>query len=272
MEKIVLTDVQQTLLIPLYGKAMESQKDSPILVDKKAAEIVSKIDYNFSLLKIPKKTNLLMCLRARLIDQFVKSFLKGNSECVALHLGCGLDSRYDRIGNNEVTWYDVDFKEVMDIRELFYAETDKYHLISSSVTEDNWFQKVPRGKRHYIVVAEGLLMYLKEEDIKKVIRALKDWLGSFTLIFDAFSIYAAKKVGKHPSIKKTGAVIQWGIDDPVELTKWGMGLEFIKEQTFTSNDEIRNLNLGTRILFGMANLFPAVQKAHRLLIYKIKTD
>jgi O-methyltransferase involved in polyketide biosynthesis len=269
MDKVVLTREKETLLIPLFGKAKESTKDTPILVDRKAVEIVNRIDYGFNSLKIPEKTNVMMCLRAKLIDNFVIGFLENDSESAALHLGCGLDSRYNRIGNSAVDWYDVDFKEVIDIRRLFYKETDKYHLIGSSVTESAWMKEIPTGKNQYIVIAEGLFMYLQEEEIKMLISKLKDRIGSYTLVFDAFSVYTARKVRNHPSLKKTGALIQWGIDDPGELAKWGMGIQFIKEEYFTSNEEMGNLGFGMRIAFKIANLFPFAKKAQRLLIYKV---
>jgi len=269
MDKITLTEEKETLLIPLYGKAKESEKKHPVLVDKKAVEIVNQIDYDFKSLKIPEKTNTMMCLRAKLMDNFVKEYLAKNDESVALHLGCGLDSRYNRIENNDVDWYDVDFKDVIDIRRHFYKETDKYHLIGSSVTEHEWLEKIPADKRHYIVIAEGLFMYLKEYEIKTLINDLKYKIGSYTLIFDAFSVYTAKNVKKQPSIKETGAVINWGIDNPEELINWGTGIQFIEEQYFTSNEEIKNLDTPTKIMYKMANLFPVAKKAHRLLIYKI---
>lgn len=269
MDKIVLTEEKETLLIPLFGKAKENEKKHPILVDKKAAEIVSQIDYDFNSLKIPEKTNTMMCLRAKLIDNFVEDFLSKNNESVALHLGCGLDSRYNRIENSDVDWYDVDFEDVIDIRRHFYQESTNYHLIASSVTEQRWLEKIPANKEHYIVIAEGLFMYLKEDEIKTLISRLKERIGSYTLIFDAFSIYTAKKVKNQPSIKKTGAVIHWGIDNPEELIKWETGIQFIEEQYFTSNEEIEKLGLPTRIMYKLANLFNAAKKAHRLLIYRI---
>ncbi|WP_148136425.1 class I SAM-dependent methyltransferase [Candidatus Formimonas warabiya] len=269
MDKIILTREKETLLIPLYGKAKETQKASPILVDTKAVEIISQIDYDFSSLKIPEKTNILMCLRAKLIDNFTKDFLSGHRDSVALHLGCGLDSRYHRIQNSNVDWYDVDFKEVMEIRKLFFEETNKYHLVSSSVTEDEWIEKVPEGKGHNLVIAEGLFMYLKEDDIKNLLRKLKHRLGCYTLIFDAFNVFTAKKAGNHPSIKKTSAVIQWGIDHPEELERWGREIKFLNELYFTANKEVENLNFGMKVMYGIANLFPFVKKAQRLLIYKV---
>ena len=270
MNKIALTKEKETLLIPLYGKAKESGKKAPLLIDQKAVEIINRIDYNFQLLKIPEKTNIMMCLRAKLIDNFVTEFLaKHSGGNVALHLGCGLDSRYHRIANPDVDWYDIDYQEVIDIRKLFYEETDRYHLISSSVTEDQWLEKVPADKKHYIVIAEGLFMYLKEDEIKRLLKNLQEKTGGYTLILDAFNVFTTKMVKNHPSIKKTGATVHWGIDDPEELTRWGMDIQFIDEQYFTSNEEINNLNIVTKMMFKIANVFPAAKKAQRLLIYKV---
>lgn len=211
----------------------------------------------------------MMCLRARLIDKFVESFLEKSNDSVAIHLGCGLDSRCNRINNN-ADWYDVDFKEVIDLRKNFYEETERYHLISSSVTEDEWLREIPKGKTQYIVIAEGLFMYLNENDIKSLIKNLKDTIGSFTLILDVFSAFAAKKMKNHPSIKKTGATIQWGIDDPDELANWGMGIHLIKEEYFTSNEVIDKFGTSMKVIFKLANLFPIAKNAQRILSYRIE--
>lgn len=269
MDKIVLTKEKETLLIPLYGKAMENKRKSPLIIDKMAVEIVNHVDYNFKSLKIPEKTNIMMCLRAKLIDNFVKDFLEKNTGSVALHLGCGLDSRYNRIENASVDWYDVDFKDVIDVRRHFYEETDNYHFIGSSVTDYDWLEKIPSEKKECIVIAEGLFMYLREEEIKTLINNLSDRIESFTLIFDSFSVYTAKKIKNHPSIKKTGATIEWGIDNPEELMKWGTKIQLLEEKYLTSNEEIKNLDTTTRIMFKFANLFPMAKRAHRLLMYRV---
>ncbi|MDD5017237.1 MAG: class I SAM-dependent methyltransferase, partial [Eubacteriales bacterium] len=138
MDKIVLTQEKETLLIPLFGKSKESHKPTPVLFDKKAVEILNRIDYDFASLKIPEKTNIMMCIRAKMMDGFAKDFLAEKTDCAALHLGCGLDSRYARIENHTVDWYDVDFEEVIALRRHFYKETATYHLVASSVTQPEW--------------------------------------------------------------------------------------------------------------------------------------
>lgn len=269
MEKITLTKEKETLLIPLYGKAKDYNKEKSILNDIKALSIINEIEYNFSDLKIAEKTNIMMCIRAKMIDDYVEKFLLDKSNVVALHLGCGLDSRYMRIGNDKVDWFDLDFEEVIDVRKRFYKETAKYHFISSSVTNKEWIKSIPKEKKHYIVIAEGLSMYLKDEDIQELFGRLKKQIKSFTLVMDAYSELTARSAKNHTSLKRTGAVIQWGIDDPKMLENWGPDIQFIEEQYFTKTENNHYLDFGTRLMFGIANLFPIAKKAHRLLIYKI---
>lgn len=268
-KKITLNKEKETLLIPLYGKAIESRKKVPILIDKKANEIVSKINYDFKSLKIPAKTNTMMCLRAKLIDNFVIKHIKKNEKHTVLHIGCGLDSRYVRINNSEVDWYDLDYKEVIEIRRNFFPETAKYHLIGSSVTDLDWIKKIPVGENQNLVIAEGLFMYLKNEEIKSLLKALKEHLGLYTLVFDAFNVYTARKVNKHPSIKKTGAIIHWDIDDSNELSNWDPDIRFIKEIFLTSNEEIKRMGFGLKLAYRVADLFPIARKAQRILIYEV---
>ena len=266
---IALDKEKETLLVPLFGKAIETQKKTPILYDAKAVEISEKIDYDFKSLKIPGKTNTMMCLRAKLIDNFTDKFLKEKNDTVVLHLGCGLDSRCSRIDSENANWYDLDFEEVISIRKKFFKESEKYHLIASSVTQLNWIENIPYGHANYLVIAEGLFMYLKEKKKKKLLNQIKKRTGSYTLIFDTYSVYTAKKVRNHPSIKKTGAKIQWGIDNMKELEKWNSEFRFEKDIVFTSNEETEKMNWGTKLIYKIANLFPMARNAQKILIYNM---
>ena len=269
MNKIVLTQEKETLLIPLYGKAKENEKPTPILRDDKAAEIIGHIEYNFNLLKIPEKTNIMMCIRAKILDELTAQYLAAQGGGIALHLGCGLDSRYVRIGDKSVDWYDVDFPEVIELRRNFYSETQRYHTIPSSVTDAQWLQSVPDTKAPCIVVAEGLLMYLTEDEIIQMIGRIVERVGSFRFVFDAFSTLTAKSAAKHPSLKKTGAGIHWGVDKPETLESWGLGMRFLQERTFTAKEELQDLGAGTRMLFQAAGHFKAARNAHRILVFQV---
>ncbi len=266
---ITLNKEKETLLIPLYGKAMETRKKNPILFDVKAVEIIEKLEYDFKSLKISAKTSTMMCLRAKLIDNFTNKFLKERNDVVVLHLGCGLDSRYLRTNSKNADWFDVDFEEVISIRKQFFQESEKYHLIASSVTQLDWIKNIPYGRTNYLVIAEGLFMYLKEDEIKTVLNHIKKRVGNYTLIFDTYSVYTAKKVKNHPSVKKTGAHIHWGIDNIKELEKWNSEFHFENEIVFTSNQEIEKMEWATKLIYKIANLFPMAKNAQKILIYNM---
>jgi len=269
MGKTVLTEEKETLFIPLYGKAIESGKKNSVLTDKKAVEIINNLDYDFNSLKIPAKTNVMMCLRARLFDDFTVEFLRGHPQASVVHLGCGLDSRYERIGSPEANWFDIDFPDVIDLRKQFYKTTGFYRMIPSSVTEKEWIGNIPSSGNSDLIIAEGLFMYLSETGIRRLLSNLKEHLNSYYLIFDVFSKLTAKSIGSHPSMKKTDAKVQWGIDDSRTLEYWDIGAEYKDEIFFTGNRAMEKMDAGTKFMYKIAGLFPVAKRAHRILVYKI---
>ncbi|MFB0520565.1 MAG: class I SAM-dependent methyltransferase [Desulfatiglandales bacterium] len=268
-EKISLTEEQETLLVPLYCKAVEGQRAHPILVDEKSQEIIELIDYDFSQLKIPYGTRVTLCLRAKKLDAYAREFIAAHPGSLVLHLGCGLDSRYSRVKNKDVEWYDLDMPAVIDLRKKFFQETDTYHMIPSSVTDFNWMTAISPPARPVLVIAEGLLMYLREEEVKALILKLREVFPGCRLAFDAYSVLTARRVKAHPSIKKTGATVQWGIDDASAIEAWGAGIRLQEEWYFTQAEDISKLGPGIRLMFKLAGLFAAARRAHRVLYYTL---
>jgi O-methyltransferase involved in polyketide biosynthesis len=162
--KINLEKEKETLLITLYAKALDSRSKNPILNDTKAEEIVNMIDYDFD--KVSGFGNEIMVVRAKQLDTWLNEFLKIYPEATVLNLGCGLDTRISRINRpSTVHWFDVDFPEVIELRRLFYSNQAGYEMIASSVTELNWLERIPRDKP-VMIIAEGVLEYLTEDEIK----------------------------------------------------------------------------------------------------------
>lgn len=266
-EKIRLTPEQETLLITLYSKAMGCP-DS-LFADEKSREILEQIEYDFSQLKIPVGTRLTVCIRAKKIDDYVMHFLADHPKGFVLHLGCGLDSRYTRVDNGDVEWYDLDFPEVIDLRKYFFEESDRYHMIPSSVTNLGWMETIPSQNRSVMVIAEGLMMYLTEEEAQSLILNLKEKFPGCRFVFDAYSTLTARSVKGHPSLRKTGAVIHWGIDNAKAIEIWGDGIRLKEEWYFTQSEAIETLAFGYRLIFRLTGLFLAARKAHRILYYAL---
>jgi O-methyltransferase involved in polyketide biosynthesis len=264
-EIITLTKEQETLLIPLYSKAQEN----PIFVDEKAREILERVQYNFAGLNIPMKTQVTLCIRARQMDAYTREFLGSHPNAVVIHLGCGLDSRCLRLARPGVEWYDLDLPDVIALRRKFYSESANYHLIASSVTDLAWMDCVTAAGRPVFVAAEGLLMYLQEEDVRALILALHDRFPGCGLAFDAFSRLTARQVSAHPSVQKTGASLYWGVDDPTIIEHWGEGIRFKEEWFFGNSDAVDRLGPGYRWMFKISNAFMIAKRAHRLLRFDL---
>jgi len=266
-QKIRLAEEKETLLIPLFSKAFESKRTHPILLDAKAEEILESIDYNFDELRIPRQTLITLAMRANRLDGYVREYLEQCDHPLVIHLGCGLDSRVLRVGARKAAWYDLDYPDVIELRRKFYEESDHYHMIPSSVTDPNWLGQL---KEHdtACIVAEGLLMYLHEDEVRKLFLDLQAHFSSCEMAFDVYSSLTAKSANNHPSIKKTGARLHWGIDSSEEITTWNNGIRLLEEWCFTDSEDIANLDFGDRLLFRIMGGFQAARQAHRILRFQ----
>ena len=100
-------------------------------------------------------------MRARQFDLWTVDYLAGHPDAVVLHLGCGLDSRVYRLDPPPaVSWFDVDFPDVIELRRRLYPERAGYQTIGSSLADLGWVADDPqrspgvdpRGGRHDVLV------------------------------------------------------------------------------------------------------------------------
>jgi O-methyltransferase involved in polyketide biosynthesis len=264
-EKVLLTREEETLLIPLYSKATESRRPNPIFVDRKAQEILDAVEYDFDRLKIPRKTAITLSIRAKKLDDYARSFLSRHPEGVVLHLGCGLDSRCLRVERGSAAWYDLDLPPVIDLRRKFYEEAPGYSMIPSSVMDFGWMDAVSPEGRPVLAIAEGLLMYLHEANVRALILRLKEAFPGCELACDVYSVMTANRAKGISSLKETGATIRWGIDDPRAIEAWAPGIRLKEEWYFARAEEVGKLGLGYRVAFQLAGLVNAANRAHRIL-------
>jgi O-methyltransferase involved in polyketide biosynthesis len=219
--------VEWTNLVTLYLRAYESRSRRPILGDHIAAEAVDRIDYDFKRIhrtSLPASNQYLVALRAKQLDDWCAAFLARHADAVVLHLGCGLDGRGFRLAPPpSVLWFDLDQPGVVELRRRLYDDTDSYRMIGSSVTDPQWLDHIPTG-RPTLVVAEGLLMYLQESEVRQLLERLTDRFDSGELLFDTLSALA-------PRLSKvlTRGIITWGIRDARDIETWNPRLRFLEQ-------------------------------------------
>src|SRR5512136_2103968 len=158
-----LNEVSQTLLIPLYFRAMESQRPDALIRDPKAVELVGKLDYDFSGVQKMKNEQVNFLLRMREFDRLAKAFLAEHPDGVIVDLGCGLDTRFERVDNGQVEWYGLDLPEVIELRKDLLEETPRSHFIGCSVLDFSWMNALSdQVNKAFLFLAEAVLVYLKE--------------------------------------------------------------------------------------------------------------
>ncbi len=140
--KLTLTHEQETLLITLYAKA---QAGNPLFFDPMTQDILKRVDYDFARLHVPFMTIFLVSQRAKNLDAVARGFSATYSNGVVLQLGRGSDNRSWRVDNGSVTWYDLDIPPVVELSRQFFSESERYHLIAASVTDQEWLASIVAG-------------------------------------------------------------------------------------------------------------------------------
>ena len=134
-----LSGVAETLLIILAIRAFESQRPDALVKDERAEALVSQMDQDLlrkKLAKIEDYSQVATILRSRELDRHAQDFLARHPEAVVVHIGCGLDTRFERVDNGQVEWYDLDLPDVIALRrKLIGGEGQRYRLLGCSRQE-----------------------------------------------------------------------------------------------------------------------------------------
>jgi O-methyltransferase involved in polyketide biosynthesis len=231
-----LNGVSETLLITLYIRALESQRPDALLKDEKAVALVNGMNYDFSRftkIKMDEDDKLSIILRNREFDRYARDFMARHPEAVVVHIGCGLDSRFERVDNGKVEWYDLDLPEVIDLRrKLISDESPRYHFLACSVFDPAWIKILEfHHQRPFLFLAEGVLMYFEEAQDKSLVLALRNHFPGAELVCDAFSPYIvwANNLRFRFSGTKIQARYYWGLKNGKDVERWGSDITLLDE-------------------------------------------
>jgi O-methyltransferase involved in polyketide biosynthesis len=241
-----LSGVAETLLMTLYIRAMESQRPDALIKDEKAVALVTNMSYDFDRIrqvKMDEDDKVGVILRNLEFDRQVRDFLTRHPDAVVVHIGCGLDSRFERVAerNGKVEWYDLDLPEVIEQRRKFIGDEGKrYHLLAGSVFDSAWLDKVSvHRQRLFLFLAEGVLMYFEEAQVKSLVLMLRDHFPGAELVFDAFSPFLVRANNLRMAISGFGVRYRWGIWRGQELEGWGDGIHLLDEWGYFDRPEPR---------------------------------
>lgn len=273
-DKIHFTKEKETMLMTLSGRAIQSQWENPILRDPWAEEAMRHIDYDIG--KQYKGVGswsmwkeigcIVIATRAATFDILTTRYLADHPDATVLHLGCGMDSRVFRVDPPAgVEWFDVDYADVIDLRRRLFPERGSYHLIGARLDDLRWLDEVPRD-RPGLLIAEGVLHYLSQAEVKALLNAVVAHFPGGQMVFDICNSFIVKRAGSN--VGGTGATYKWGLDDPQDIKQLEPNLELIKEFRPSELVAFSRFPLWWRALFRVQEVNPTLRRMERILVYR----
>jgi O-methyltransferase len=262
--------VQRTLTPVLKAKALDNRLPHPILGDAYAEQVMRRLDPGYDKRRFgTSQLGLVAVVRTRAHDDWARSFLAGHPDAVVVHLGAGLDARVYRIDPPPtVDWYDVDYPTVIDLRRRYLPPREHYTQIGSSVTDLTWLDGIPRG-RPVLLIAEGLVPYLTEADVRRLLTTVVDAFPTGQIQLDTVSVRAWRTSKWDPTLRRYGARFHCGFDHPADLAEWHPRLTYVDEAPMNDSPLLLARAPATvRRTYRLLNLVPGLKHSTRILRFR----
>ena len=239
-----LTPVEQTAFLTEYARALDSRWARPILADTLADDVVGRIDYDFAGLGVQTSVVCQTALRAKMLDDRVRAFIRVHQDAVVVDLGAGLDSGFYRVNPPaSVNWYSVDLPGIMALRDEVLPVDPHSHSVPVSLTEKHWPQGIP-ADRPTMLVADGLFAFLPEQVIVDILRRITEHFATGELAFNDYGRIGwvsrlAIKFAPQKMFKDVGS--QWGypgFKDAHHPETWNPRLRLVEEASLAHQPEV----------------------------------
>lgn len=228
-----LTGISQTLLVPLWARAVETARPDGIIRDPHAVRILQDLSYDFGRFDRGWQSQVGMSVRTWLLDREVSLYLARHPAGTVVILGCGLDARPLRLDNGTASWIELDLPEVIALRERLLPRTERRRAVSASVLDEAWRGSVPADPPP-LFVAEGLSMYLPEADLRALLSDLATRFAGGTLLIEVLSRKKAGMTTRHDLVAQLGARFVFGIDSGRTFEAWHKAITFEAEWPYLS--------------------------------------
>lgn len=246
--------VEDTLFLPLAARVKASKRFPSYFYDKKSLELENE-EHVLSINKKSSEYSMIASIsRFYNFDKMVRAFLEKNPRGLIINLGVGLETMNYRLEETTGTFIQIDFPKVIKDRETILGKHTNEIFLPSDITDITWMEKIDSSKP-ILLIASGVFQYLKEEQVEKLIKDLKEKLPGSELIFDATDSVGVNYAQKY--VKKTGntsAMIYFYIDDEKEFCKKN-NINLIEKRGFydEARKQLKGLNLYTKIAMWVAD-------------------
>ena len=206
-----LSGVPETMLWPLWNRAMEMSRRAPLIDDPLAAGLINRIDYDFA--GRFGKARVVHAIRARHCDDLIRGYLaQGEETRTVVALGDGLETQLWRVDDGRVRWLSVDVPEAIEVRQRLLPDHPRAATIAASALDPAWMDMVPADPPPFISAC-GLLMYFDKPDVVALLTMLAARFPGAELFFDTIPPYISQRSieGLNLTRRYTAPPMPWGI-------------------------------------------------------------
>ncbi len=189
--------VQETLVIPLYGRKVCTELYPDLYRDETAIKLIEQIDYDFSELEKQAKGTMYrfgfleVAVRQNDLLIEIQDYLKTHPKAAVVNLGCGLDGMGRRADNGQCKIYNLDFEDVIKVRNELLPAGEREENVACDLNDTSWFDKID-ASNGAVFFASGVFYYFLQEQVKELVCKMASAFPGGKLVFDA----ANKRAGK----------------------------------------------------------------------------
>ena len=240
--------VQETLVIPLYGRKMCSELYPNLYRDETAVRLMERVDYDFSHLAAGAKSTmqrfgfLEVAMRQSDLAWEVRDYLRTHPRAAVVNLGCGLDGTGRACDNGTCRIYNIDFPDVIVVRNELLPAGEREENIACDLTDHAWMEKID-ASGGAVFFASGVFYYFLTEQVKALAQAMAGAFPGGLLVFDAANRSAVKMIAKtwlkSAKIKDVSAYFAVS-DAPKEISAWDSRLRVTSRGYMMGYNDLRD--------------------------------
>ena len=250
--------VQETLVIPLFGRLVCSEQFPGLFSDPEAKRICDCLDYDFAEKRKRMETAaglfgaLEVAQRQYDLCCEAEAYLGEHPKAAVVSLGCGLDDTFRKCGNGICRGYNVDLPDVIRVRNELLPAGEREENVACDLNDYSWMDRIDAADGAFFFAA-GVFYYFRTEDVRRLFAAMAERFPGGALAFDACNERGARLMRK-TWLREAGITdvkAFFSLEDEAELKGWSKRFASVTARSYMR---------GYRDIYNDVGLF------HRLMI------
>lgn len=241
MEKyhIEKNTVQETLVIPLFGRLICSERYPHLFSDPEARRICESLDYDFSekrkLMESPAGLFGALEVAQRQYDLQceVEAYLRDHPNAAVVNMGCGLDDTFRKADNGTCKGFNLDLPDVIKVRDELLPAGDRESNIPCDLNDFSWMDRIDVSGGA-VFFASGVFYYFKTEEVRAMFCKMAERFPGAVLAFDCCNSKGAKMM-RSTWLKEAGITdvsAFFSVEDERGLAGWSRNFESVSAKSY----------------------------------------